>query len=86
MKKLRDQIDAVDRQIVALLGKRLEIAREIARVKKREKLPILDAKREALIREELRSLAKEQGLSAPVVEEIFQLILDYSRLEMEMTQ
>ncbi|MBS0625902.1 MAG: chorismate mutase [Verrucomicrobia bacterium] len=83
---LRTKIDKINREIVHLLGERLKVAREIARIKKDRKLPILDAEREALIHEEIRRLAKEQNLSAPIVEEIFQLLLEYTRIEMEAVE
>jgi chorismate mutase len=79
---LRDQIDQINRELVVLLGKRLEIAREIARLKKEHRLPILDSEREFAILEEIRCLAKEHQLSPPIVEKIFQIVLDYTRIEM----
>lgn len=83
---LRNEIDAINRELVALLGKRLEVAKEIALVKKLQGLSILDPEREMLIKEEIRSLAKEKHLSVSVVESIFEIILDYTRREMELTQ
>jgi chorismate mutase len=81
--ELRKKIDAMNRKLVELLGERLEVAREIARLKKQERLPILDASREDAIKAEMRVLAKEHGISPPIVEEMFQILLDYTRLEME---
>ncbi len=86
LNELRMQIDTINRNLIALLGTRLEIAREIARVKKKERLPILDSKREDAIKAEIRMLAKEQGLSPTVMEEIFTIVMDYTRLEMEAVQ
>lgn len=86
LKELRVQIDTINRKLIELLGTRLEVAREIARVKKKERLPILDAKREDAIKAEIRMLAKEQGLSPTVMEEIFTIVMDYTRLEMEAVQ
>ncbi len=86
LKELREQIDTINRKLISLLGVRMEIAREIARVKKRERLPVLDAKREDAIKAEIRMLAKEQGLSPTVMEEIFTIVMDYTRLEMESVQ
>jgi chorismate mutase len=83
---LRNEIDAINRELVALLGKRLEVAKEIALVKKLQGLSILDPEREMLIKEEIRSLAKEKHLSVSVVESIFEIILDYTRREMDLTQ
>ncbi|EKE08658.1 MAG: hypothetical protein ACD_17C00063G0001 [uncultured bacterium] len=79
---LRDQIDRINRELVGLLGKRLEIAREIARLKKEHRLPILDSERESAIFEEIKCLAIEHQLSSPIVEEIFQIVLDYTKIEM----
>jgi chorismate mutase len=78
----RDQIDTINREIVCLLGKRLELAREIARLKKEHQLPILDVERETVILEEIKCLAKEHQLSVSLVEEIFKLVLDYTKMEM----
>ncbi|MBX7065933.1 MAG: chorismate mutase [Parachlamydiales bacterium] len=79
---LRQEIDMLDEEIIKTIGKRIELARQVARVKKEERLPILDAKREEEIRAAIRKLAKKEGLSAPIMVEIIQLILDYSRIEM----
>lgn len=84
LNELRNEIDSLNRQLVDLLGKRTEVAREIARIKKQEKLPILDAGREQTIKDEMRQLAREQRMSVAFIEEMFDLLLDYTRLEMEM--
>lgn len=82
LKQLRQEIDNLDEQVIHLVGKRIQLAKQIARIKKEHRLPILDAEREEEIRACVRNLAKEQGLSAPIMVEIMQLILDYSRIEM----
>lgn len=81
--ELREEIDAINSALVALLAKRFKLTREIARIKKRDGLPILDPNREDAIKIKVRELAKEQGISPLVMEEIIQLILDYTRIEME---
>jgi len=86
LKEKRTQIDTINGQLMALLGQRLQIAREIAKIKKRGGLPILDETREDAIKEKVRKQAREQGLSAPVMEEIFQILLDYTRMEMEAVE
>lgn len=83
LQTLRKEIDQINHELIRLLGKRLKLAKEIAKVKKQEHLPVLDSNREAAIREEIRSLAKEHGLSPSIIEDIFQLILDYTKVEME---
>ncbi len=46
---LRREIDGVDEQIVSLLNRRIEIAQEIGRVKKKESLPVVDFSRERAV-------------------------------------
>jgi chorismate mutase len=81
---LRKEIDTLNRELVELLGKRTEVARRIARIKKEGQLPILDADREQKIKDEMRHLARTSRISASFIEEIFDLLLEYTRLEMEM--
>jgi chorismate mutase len=83
---LRDQIDQINQELVRLLSQRLQIARGIARLKKEQGLPILDAERESILLEQVRQFAKEQQLSPNIIEEIFHLVLDYTRLEMEVSE
>lgn len=82
LKELRQEVDMLDIEIIKVLGRRIEIVRQIAQVKKENQLPIFDEKREEEIRREVRKHAKIQGLSAEMMLEIMQLILDYSRIEM----
>ena len=79
---LRKQIDQINQELVVLLSKRLEIAKQIAQLKKENRLPILDSERESAIKEKIRSLAKKHQLSSSMLEEIFQIVLDYTRIEM----
>ena len=71
LENLRKIIDEINDEIIALFSKRLGIAKEIAKVKKENKLPVYDPDREEKQRALLRKLAQKHGLSGPVVEEIF---------------
>lgn len=82
LNELREKIDSIHEKIIELVEQRIEIAKQIAVIKKEERLPILDAQREEKIRLEVRKMAKSRGLSTSVIDEIIQLILEYSRLEM----
>ena len=46
LKKLRDQIEKLDEEIVTLLEKRFNLSLEVGKLKKEYNLPILDLKRE----------------------------------------
>ena len=54
----REQIDRIDEQLVDLFTKRMQIASEIAQLKKASGIPVLDAKRE---RELLSRIEKLSG-------------------------
>lgn len=53
---LRRKIDALDEQIMALLNQRLEVARQIGRLKRSNGEPVLDAARESQVLARLRRL------------------------------
>ena len=71
---LREDIDNLDKDIVALLGKRMSVAREIGQYKKENDIQILQAGRW----EELTSARKQEGdalaLSADFMETLLQAI------------
>ncbi len=83
LQNLREEIDRIDCEILSLLGRRLAVAKKIAGIKKTNDLPILDSARESEIREKVRKMALEHHLSPAVMEDLFHLLLDYTRLEME---
>ncbi len=81
---LRKVIDQLNGDIIALFSRRLEVAKEIAKVKKEQKLPVHDPLREEQQLLKLRDTAQKHGLSPQVMEEIFNLFVDYSKLRMKM--
>jgi len=84
LKTLRTEIDAINHDLITLFAKRIAVAKEIARIKYSDQLPVLDEDREKELLKEVGKLAKAKGLSAAVIEEIFILLLAYSRLEMQL--
>lgn len=79
MKDLRNQIDDLDAQLVHLLGKRMNLVREIAKLKKQSDLPITDEKREEELRKNLTELAKKEGLDDGFVNHLYTHIFIESR-------
>lgn len=84
LQELRGEIDSINREFVLLLAKRLSLSRKVAAIKKEQRLPVLDEARERLILEEMAALARQHNISSLIVQEIFQIILETSRLEMEL--
>jgi monofunctional chorismate mutase len=74
----REKIDNIDTQILALLNRRAEIAKEIGSIKATAGLPIVDETREDSI---LRSIARDNPgeLDDAAAVRIYRQILDESR-------
>lgn len=75
----RGKIDDLDKQLVALLARRAELAREIVGLKQALGSGVLDAGREENLFRIRRAWSSAQGLDADAVEEIFRSILKFSR-------
>ena len=76
---LRGHIDAIDRDILQLLAKRMAIVAELAGVKRDQGVRVRDARREREIISDRRERAEQLGLSAELIESIFRLIMWASR-------
>ena len=68
--KLRDQIDAVDQQIIDLLAERLRLVGEVGEVKTKHGLPIYVPEREAAMLAKRREEAEQKGVPANLIEDI----------------
>jgi chorismate mutase/prephenate dehydrogenase len=70
LSKLRDQIDAVDQQIIDLLAERLRLVGEVGEVKAKHGLPIYVPEREAAMLAKRRDEASSKGVPANLIEDI----------------
>ncbi|HIF9237197.1 TPA: bifunctional chorismate mutase/prephenate dehydrogenase [Photobacterium damselae] len=70
LSKLRDQIDDVDQQMVALLARRLALVEEVGHVKSQHGLPIYAPDREAAMLASRRAEAESQGVPPDLIEDI----------------
>jgi len=76
---LRGQIDAIDREILQLLSRRMAVVSELAGHKREHGLRVRDLVRERGLIEDRRQVAERLGLSAEIVESLFRLIMWASR-------
>ncbi|MBQ9275717.1 MAG: chorismate mutase [Succinivibrio sp.] len=74
----REQIDAVDQQILQLLKERNEIARDIAQCKLESDQAVTDAEREEQKLSGLGRQALKEGLSASYVRDVFKTIISHT--------
>ncbi len=70
LNELRDQIDAVDKQMVELLARRLELVEKVGEVKSQHGLPIYAPDREAAMLASRREEAAKQGVPPQLIEDI----------------
>jgi chorismate mutase/prephenate dehydratase len=70
----RDEIDAIDREIVSLLNRRTQCVLALAPLKRENKIDVLDPDRERRVHENLRS-ANEGPLSPEAVDRVFEEIM-----------
>ena len=73
---LRKQIDEIDDQLIPLLMKRMDIAKEVAAYKVEHSIPVLNAEREQEI---LDSVAAKCGEQGEAIKTIFSATMDASR-------
>ncbi len=77
LNELRKKIDAVDRELVALLEKRLDVAAAIAAYKRAHGLPVLDRSREAEKVEAVRAQCRRS--TADLIGDLYGPIMAASR-------
>ena len=76
---LRAMVDALDRDLLQIMARRMALVAEIAAVKRVEGRRIRDAQREREVLEDRASRAEELGLPREEMESIFRLLLRASR-------
>jgi len=77
-RELREQISQVNRELLELLNRRLELVEAIGRLKRQRGAPVLDLEREDALVEAL-SHENAGPLSTPALESIFREIISASR-------
>lgn len=78
LSKLRDQLDEIDEEIIQNLAKRFETIEKIGIVKKRNNLPVFDAKRWEIVIAKRKEIAKQNGISEDFIELLYNAIHEYA--------
>lgn len=78
LNKLREEIDAVDTQLLKLFEQRMEIVESIALFKKEHNLPILNSSREDAILEKISNEIKSE-VFLPYAKEYFKNLMELSK-------
>lgn len=72
---LRDQIDAVDQQLIALLSQRLHLVNQVGEVKSAHGIPVYAPLREAEMLAARRAEAEKTGVPADLIEDVLRRIM-----------
>ena len=80
LSQCRAELDAIDRQLVALFEERMRISRDVALYKHENHMNILDASREDAVLQSRAALITEDVLRQPTVQ-LFREIMRLSREE-----
>ncbi len=78
LEQLRGELDAVDRTLVDLIARRLEIVAEVGAAKARTETPVRDPERERAVLDAVEAAAAERGLSGDLVRRIFREIIGHA--------
>lgn len=83
LKNYRKQIDRVDKEIIFLIKRRLQLSKKIAKFKLEKELPIQDHNRESEILRNVVSQAKLMEISESFTRRLFELMISESLKEQE---
>ena len=82
LSELRQEIDAIDRQLVALFEQRMAVTRQVGEYKLAQGLPVLDRSREEQVLAGKVALLQNEGLAADVTD-LFEAIMAISRRQQQ---
>lgn len=78
LNNLRKEIDEIDKQLLAVMAKRVNIVREIGKLKKENNTRALDNKRWKEVLQSRLSIAKSLNLSEEFIKNLYVLIHKHS--------
>ncbi|MCW2613537.1 MAG: chorismate mutase / prephenate dehydratase [Frankiales bacterium] len=76
--RLRRELDLVDRQLVELIARRLEVVADVGRAKAVSDSPVRDVRRERQVLDGVAALAEERGVAGELVRRIFREIIGHA--------
>lgn len=78
MKQFRAEIDALDKQIISLLGQRFDIVRKVAAHKKQHGIPTVLADRVEEVKENAARIGSDHRLDSDFMRNLYALIIDHA--------
>jgi 4-amino-4-deoxychorismate mutase len=85
LQDLRKQLDDLDHQLLALLGQRFEICRQVAQRKTQFAIPLMQPGRVKIVQDRAIAAAREHGFGEAFALDLYQrIIAEACRLEDEL--
>lgn len=78
LEELRQKIDKIDDELVALMAKRFAVVKQIGDIKKQNNLSVLDKNRFLKVLENVKKKAEKYNISKDFIEKIYNEIHNYS--------
>lgn len=72
----RESIDAIDEQLIELLGRRYAVCRDVARLKRQRNIPMMQTGRVEQVKARCAALAERHGVDPRFVRDLYGLIID----------
>jgi len=82
LNQLRQEIDIIDRQIVALFEQRMAVTKQVGEYKLAKGVPVLDRSREEQVLASKAALLQDKGLTQDVTD-LFEAIMAISRRQQQ---
>lgn len=79
LEELRTQIEAVDRELVQLIGRRRDLVLEVGRAKESLGRPVLDPPQEARVVRRAAEIARELGIDEELTRDVIWRIIAAAR-------
>lgn len=79
LRRLREQIDDADRDLLDALGKRMKLVQDVGEYKKAHELDVSDSARERDVMSTRSSWGANRGLSSGFVRELFERIIKHAK-------
>lgn len=75
--EIREAIDTIDQQVIALLGKRFQYVKEIVKYKENTVDSIVAKQRYNQVLADRADMAEKHGLSGELIRDLYKQLLDY---------
>lgn len=79
LRAIREEIERVDGEIIALVARRMELARQTGELKRAHDLPLFDAAREAAVVRRAAELSRAAGLPEEEARSLFWMLIGMAR-------